>query len=114
MTDICPSLVAEVCCPADLDCNIRVNVYYSSNLTGGKDIVLCGATFSLRDLLSTAGVLTLDMTSDHTMGSRLQVETVKPLPPVLIDAAMSLTAATSHQNPLSQNFVFYNEEDNTT
>lgn len=48
---VAPSLVAEVHCPEDADCKLRLSVFYSSNQTSGKDILLAATTFSVRELL---------------------------------------------------------------
>ncbi len=38
--DISSQILFEVICPEHMDCRIRLNVYYSSNLTSGREIVL--------------------------------------------------------------------------
>ena len=45
-----PSLVAEVRCPAHLDCQLNLQMYYSSSLTGNREILLASATFSKSDI----------------------------------------------------------------
>lgn len=52
--DVTPSMIAAIYCPPHLDCKLRVNVYYSSSLTGGKEVLLAGTTFSKRELLRAA------------------------------------------------------------
>jgi hypothetical protein len=116
ITDLSPSLVAEVECPEDMDCKIRINVMYSSNLSSGKDIVLCGATFTLRELKreGTNATLTLNMQSEHVFGAKAYVEIIPPLRKIFVEEAMALTAPMKQLNPLYQKYVFYSEDDPTT
>ena len=51
-----PSLLAEIRCPTSMDCKIRLNVYYSSSLTGGKEVILASTTFSKREFFNAVGI----------------------------------------------------------
>ena len=68
--DISPAVMAEILCPEDHDCKIRVSVYYSSNLTGNKDVVLAGTVFGLRELLRSYKMFSSVMNSDYCVGAK--------------------------------------------
>ena len=101
-----------------MDVKLRLNVYYSSSLTSGKEILLAGATFSKRELqraMISMNVLIADMTSEHCSGSKAYVEVVKPLSPILYEPNFNIKSGRKDKlNPLTQRYVFYNEVDNLT
>lgn len=130
--DATPSLVASVRCPAEFDCVIRLSVYYSSNLTAEKDVLLAGTSFTRKELLRAVhnkGVLISDMVSEHCPGSKAYVEVMAPMPNVLPDVAtvlpssdplalealqqnsmgFNITSPRSPLNPFKQRYVFYAE-----
>eukprot|EP01038_Epipyxis_sp_PR26KG_P010041 gene10041-13499_t len=116
--DISPSLVPQVWCPDDMDCKIRLNVYYSSNLTSGKEVLLAGTTFSKRELqraVQTNGVLISDMSSEHCPGAKAHIEIVPPNRPLVSDIfSLPIMSKNKIRNPLQQHYIFYNTEDKLT
>jgi hypothetical protein len=134
VSDISPSIVASVRCPAELDCTIRLSVYYSSNLTGEKDVLLAGTSFTRKEVLrgvQSKGVFISDMVSEYCPGSKAFIEVVGHFPNVLPDVATVFpsadpTAVLAAQkdflgfeissrrysgNPFKQRYVFYSEQD---
>ena len=115
--DIFPSLVCTIKYSEELDYNIRVNVYYSSNKTNGKDVVLCGSLFNLKSILqSSSDVITDIMTSEYCYGSHIYIQKRYLLPLVLYSNASSpflCGAESKAHNPLQQSYSFYNPEDYT-
>ena len=115
--DIFPSLVCTIKYSEALDYNIRVNVYYSSNKTNGKDVVLCGSLFSLKSILqSTSDVITDIMTSEYCYGSHIYIQKRDLLPLVLYSNTsipFLCGAESKAYNPLKQSYSFYNPEDYT-
>ena len=81
---IYPSLLANVKCPAAMNCNIRLNVYVESvNLNSGKALVLCGCTFSRKDLMGfdemSGATYSQDMVSEFCVGSKAFVDIITPM-----------------------------------
>ena len=115
--DISPAVMAEILCPEDHDCKIRVSVYYSSNLTGNKDVVLAGTVFGLRELLRSYKMFSSVMNSDYCVGAKTIAEISPLFPPVLTSSAlypMEPPVRGAHRSPLIQHFGFYSEEDITS
>ena len=133
-TDISPSLVASIRCPADMDSMIRVSVYYSSSLTGEKDVLLAGTSFTRKEVVRAVqhkGLFISELISEYCPGSKAFVEIMTPMPNVLPDTAtvlpsteaaavekaetdflgFNITTKRSPQNPFKQRYVFYNEQD---
>eukprot|EP01032_Pedospumella_encystans_P019344 gene19344-21993_t len=131
-SDVTPSLVASIRCPSELDCSIRLSVYYSSNLTAEKEVLLAGTSFTRKELLRAAhnkGFLVSDMISEHCPGSKAYVEVMSHMPNVLPDMAtvlpsadpqamrlaesdrlgFTITSPRSPVNPFKQRYVFYAE-----
>ena len=110
ISDITPSLIAEVICPEDMDVKLRLNVYYSSSLTNNKDILLAGTTFSKRELIRAVlsmNVLIAEMTSEHCPGPKAYIETVKPLSPILYERNFQIVSQrVESKNPLHQREYF--------
>ncbi len=48
---VLPQLLACIHCPVRMDCRIQINVYYSSSLTAGAEVLLSGVTITLRELM---------------------------------------------------------------
>jgi uncharacterized small protein (DUF1192 family) len=134
IVDVTPSLVASIRCPADMDCTIRLSVYYSSNLTGEKDVLLAGTSFSRKEILRAVqgkGVFLSDMISEYCPGSKAFVEVIEHMPNVLPDVATVLPSADPEEvqraaesflgfditgkrspvNPFKQRYLFYGEQD---
>ena len=114
--DVTPSLMAEVLCPVDFDCKIRVNVYYSSSLTQNKEIVMAGTTFGLRELLRSYKLYTSVMNSEYCVGAKAIIEIAQIFPAVLTSTALFPMAPPikgNHRNPLMQHFCFFHEDDIT-
>ena len=115
--DVHPSLVADIKCPEDMDCKIQVNVYYESNRTNGTEILLCGATFSLRDYFRSqeAGrTFCESMTSEYCLAAKVYLETFNPFEKIFKLSALGVDAARSLTNPLVQKYVFYRPDDYVT
>ena len=116
-SNVNPSLVAEVTCPEDtnLDRKIRLYVYYSSNLTSGKEILLAGTSFELRDLLSTTGVYSPkgEMFSEHCNNARANVLILNKINPVFINEDFSFVSSSKVKNPLEKEYVFYSSNHTT-
>lgn len=115
--DLTPAVMVEILCPEGYDSKIRVNVYYSSSLTGYKDIVLAGTTFGLRELLRSYKLFSSVMNSDYCVGAKTIAEISPLFPPVLTSSAlypMEPPVMGAHRNPLIQHFSFYSEEDITS
>lgn len=113
---------------------IRLSVYYSSNLTGEKEVLLAGTSFTRKELLRAVyskGVLVSDMVSEHCPGSKAHIEIMEHMPNVLPDTAtvlpstlpeavqlaaatatgFNITAPRTPVNPFKQRYVFYSEQD---
>jgi hypothetical protein len=107
--------MAEINCPEDKDCNLRIGAYYNSNLTGGKYELLCQTTITIRDLKKqSTGVYTGTMQSEYCFGARLYLEIVSPLNTVLNNSSFSVNTPPKPLNPLFQKYVFYSEDDYTS
>ena len=115
--DVTPSIMVELLCPANYDCKIRINVYYSSNLTHNKEIVLAGTTFGLRELLRSYKLFTSVMNSEYCAGAKAIVEVAQIFPSVLTSTAlypMAPPVRGNYRNPLIQHFAFFHEDDITS
>ena len=107
-------------------------MYYSSNLTAEKEVLLAGTSFTRKELLRAAhnkGFLVSDMVSEHCPGSKAYVEVMAHMPNVLPDMAtvlpsadpqamrlaeadrlgFTITSPRSPVNPFKQRYVFYAE-----
>lgn len=116
---------------------IRLSVYYSSNLTGEKEVLLAGTSFTRKELVRAAhskGILVSDMISEHCPGSKAYIEIMDHMPNVLPDIAtvlpsahpdatqlaastatgFNITAPRTPVNPFKQRYVFYSEQDHTS
>ena len=109
--DVKPSLLAYMKCPenANFDRKIRFYVFYSSNLTNGKEILLAGTSFELRDLLSTTGVYSPKggMFSEHCNNAKANVLVLNEISPIFTNEDISFRSTSNFKNPLSQEYVFY-------
>ena len=112
-----PSLVPEVKCPEDtnFDRKIRLYVYYSSNLTSGKEILLAGTSFELRDLLRTPGLYCPkgEMFSDHCNNARANVLVLNEISPIFTNNDFSFVSSSKAKNPLEKQYIFYSPSDTT-
>jgi hypothetical protein len=108
-SDIRPAMVANIRCGSNENCKIRVYVYYSSNLSNGKEILLAGASFELRDLVNSRGIFSPKgtMFSEHCDEARATLFTLGVLPGVLTSEGFSTIASPNAFNPMSQQYVFY-------
>ena len=133
-----PSLVVEVSCQASMDCKLRLNVYYSSSLTGGKEIVLASTSFSKRELFNAIGIknssssdssspgrcerserpsiFVSELNSEFCPGSKAYIEVTEPLQPALSDSCFRIITfpRAAPLNPLKQRYVFYSDADPLT
>jgi hypothetical protein len=118
MPDIAPSLLARIRKHDGMDSKIRLSVYYSSNLTGGKEVLLSATTFSERELLravASQGVLVSEMSAEYCSGSRAYIQIVPYLSSLLDQTYLPIVAPSrGDQNPLCQHYVFYQEQDSLT
>eukprot|EP01031_Cornospumella_fuschlensis_P047171 gene47171-57772_t len=120
MPDIAPSLLATIRRSDDQDSKIRLNVYYQSNLTSGKEVLLTTTTFGERELVravQATGEFASQMSAEYCSGSKAYVRIVPAFAP-LLSGVLPVTRAPSlpplPPNPLAQRFVFYQEQDALT
>lgn len=108
LSELKPSLMAHLTYPADKDRKLRINVYYSSSITNGKDILIGCASFGLREFLRHAsGGYHVDLASEHCSRAKAIVHIVPHLPRQLITPAIGAVSAQRYRNPLLQEYVFY-------
>lgn len=108
---ISPSLVAEFRNPSDRDCKLRVNVYYTSSLTNGKEILLVATTFNLREILRCKSpVFTSQMVSEHCSQAVAHVRRLSPLPSILQNKSIQSTSPIINKwNPMFQRYIFHSD-----
>lgn len=116
--DIAPSLVADVQCPEDMDCKIQITVFYSSNKTNNKEVILCGSTFSLREFFlsiqsKNTSTHMITMTSEYIAAAKVYIELFLPFKKVLQNDYLSIHSKKKICNPLLNKYVFYTEDDIT-
>ena len=110
--DISPSLVADIRCQNVAESTIRMRILYSSNLSGGKEVIVAEAMASLGDMLST-GNMRFSLSSQFLKDKAiLTVKVVERFRPVLMHSAFTPVAAPNPGNPHSQSYVFYHEDNN--
>jgi hypothetical protein len=117
IVDIFPSLLARVPISEGYDSKLKLSVYYSSSLTSGKEIVLASQTFLESDLTKSvqhSSVYIINLESEYCIASKAYVDIIQPLPPLLENRAFPVAASHTEKNPLTQNYVFYNELDSIT
>lgn len=115
--DVTPSLFTEIICPANMDCKIRVNVYYSSSLTGNKEIVLAGTTFNLMELMRYNKLFSSIMNSEHCVGAKAIIEVAPAFSCVLNQTALfpiKIPGRFDFSSPLVQHYCFFHEDDITS
>ena len=97
---------------ADADRKIRVNVYYSSSLSSGKEVIIGATTFNFREMLRGAvkGPFCSDMISEHCTGAKTFLSVVVQPADILRYDFCSLAAA-KEKNPLRKQFVFYRSDE---
>jgi hypothetical protein len=106
-----PSLLVEIRNPADKDCKIRVNVYYNSSLTNGKDILLVATTFGFKEMIRCkTQIFTSQMVSEHCSQAVAYIRWLTPLPSVLHTKSIQSTSpAISQWNPMFQRYIFHSD-----
>eukprot|EP00605_Chrysophyceae_sp_TOSAG23-4_P001587 GSChrysophyteH1.ASY1.ANO1.1742.1 assembled CDS len=116
---IYPQMVASIKCPADMDCNIRLNIHIQTvKLNTGKPIILCGCTFSRKDLIDS-GVSTYNcrLSSEFCVGAKAFVKTIDQMSVIgannSIEPYAPVRLAGSH---LKENTLYFppNATDNDT
>ena len=109
---VCPSLVATVRCPQHVDSTLRLRVHYSSKgWTGGKEVVLCEATFASHDVIVKRRVCA-PLTSPYLKTpAAVELTVLAPMRSVLEHRAFSPRAPPNEQNPLLQSYVFYRDDE---
>jgi len=81
---IYPSLMVSIKCPVGMNCNISLNVYIESvKINSGKPMILCGCTFSRKDLMgfdAAAGVTYCGtLVSEFCVGAKAFIDVVVPM-----------------------------------
>ena len=100
--------MAHVTYPADKDRKLRINVYYTSSITNGKDVLIGCASFGLREFLRHANNgYSVDLASEHCSKAKAIVHVVPHLPRQLITPSIGAVSTQRHKNPLVQEYVFY-------
>eukprot|EP00981_Chlorochromonas_danica_P002888 scaffold579_cov146-Ochromonas_danica.AAC.6 len=112
--DIAPSLLARIRRNDGKDSKLRLSVYYSSNLTGGKEVLLSTTAFSERELLRAAGEMSSEMSTEYCTGPRAYLQIIPHLPALIESTILPIAAPRRPKNPLSQRYVFYAELDPLT
>jgi hypothetical protein len=104
--------VAILAISPDSDRKIRVNVYYSSSLTSGKEVIIAATTFNFREMLRGAvkGPFCSDMISEHCTSAKAFLSVVVQPADILSYDFCSL-AAPKEKNPLRKQFVFYRSDE---
>ena len=113
-SDMCPSLIAVLENPSDKDCQLRINVYYSSSISNATTpLIMASASFSFRDFLrSKKATYRIIMGSEHCRPAPVAiVRLLDQLPETLSTAGMASRAEGKDWNPLEQKYVFQREED---
>lgn len=108
-----PSLVAEFRNPSDKDCKLRVNVYYNSSLTNGKEILLVATTFNLREFLRCkTPIFTSQMVSEHCNQAVAYIRRLYPLTTILQNKSIQSTSPIiSKWNPMFQRYIFHSDHE---
>lgn len=106
-----PSLLVEIRNPPDKDCKIRINVYYNSSLTNGKDILLVATTFHFKELMRCkTPIFTSQMVSEHCSRAVAYIRWLTPLPPVLHTKSIQSTSSViTRWNPMFQRYIFHSD-----
>ena len=115
--DVFPSLLARVATSIGFDSRLRLSVIYSSSLTSGKEVVLATQSFLESELIRSvrqSSVFIISLDSDYCIAAKAYVDIVQPLPPLLSNESFPVAASHTEKNPLTQNYVFYNELDSIT
>jgi hypothetical protein len=109
-TRLSPCRVIKIQCPVDKDVKIRLNIYYSSNLTSGKEMLLAGTAFSIRDVLRrNLAIFDTIMVSEHCKSPRAQIRLLHVQDQILILPEFSSVSPQRIKppNPLIQSYIFY-------
>jgi hypothetical protein len=104
--------MAKLTTSPDMDRKIRVNIYYNSNLSGGKDIIIAATTFGLREMLrSTKQPFCSDLVSEHCTGAKAYFTPVC-VPDTIFETPRFWSLAPAKlKNPLRQEYLFYQENE---
>ena len=109
-SDISPNIAALISYEDGQDCLLRLHVYYSSNLTAGKEILLSGISFRLSTLIESNGLCKLSqpMYSEHCANAELSAF-VHPLHPDFVRSPYFQTVNTKAtvMNPMRKQYAFY-------
>lgn len=111
LTSLRSPFLATLDCDDDTDRKLRINVYYTSNLSGGKETIIAATTFGLREMLrSGKGSFQTNMISEHCSNPKVIVATVTTPSNPFSSSFFSLSSA-KEKNPLSQQYVFYRNDE---
>lgn len=103
--------LASLVCSSETDRKIRVNVYYTSSLSGGKETIIAATTFGLREMLRVGkGPFQTDMISEHCASPKAIISVVSTPANPFSSQFFSLSSSTE-KNPLSQQYVFYRNDE---
>lgn len=91
----------------ETDRKIRINVYYSSSLTGGKETIIAATTFGLREMLrSGKASFQSDMISEHCSNTKATL-TIATTPTNPFTEAFFTLSPALEKNPMTQQYVFF-------
>lgn len=103
--------LAEIESSNELDRKIRINVYYTSNLSGGKETIIAATTFGLREFLrSGKGSFQSNMISEHCVSPKAYVVAATTPSDPFSSSFFSLSSS-KEKNPLKQQYVFYRSDE---
>eukprot|EP01035_Chromulina_nebulosa_P018865 gene18865-24650_t len=123
--DMSSSLLIPIQCPKDMDCKLQVHVFYSSNRTNGKEVLLCDTTIIFREMMNVIKQQILDkpdqkslyqltMSSEYCLAAKLYLEVFLPFEPLFKLQSLQIESPYSDKNPIKQHYVFYSDEDTIT
>lgn len=104
-----PSLIPEIHNPPDKDCKLRINVYYSSSLTNGKEILLAATSFGFKELLRSKQIIfTSPMVSEHCSQAVAYIRSI-PFPPAILKTSsiQSTSPILNQWNPMFRRYIFH-------
>ena len=110
---VIPNTLAMVSYPEDQDCLLRLHVYYSSNLTGGEEILLAGISFSLQAALASGGRFAIKepMFSEHCNSPSACIFIVPKLNPEKLTSSSFSVRNQINSEPMLASYAFYGSED---
>jgi hypothetical protein len=111
ITTLKSPFLAQLACSSETDRKIRINIYYSSSLTGGKDVIIAATTFGFREMLrSGKGTFISDMISEHCSNTKATL-TVATTPVNPFNDSFFTLSSSVDKNPLTQQYVFFRGEE---